>query len=163
MRKLFRQPIAVVSFVVICSYIVLAVLCGFNVAFPSFELVDNANAYLPPDSLHWLGTDIFGRDVLARAAHGVTTSLIVGFFGSGLAVVIGTALGAIAGYAGGKIDELTVWFYTTIDTIPYILLVVAFSFVAGSGLRTLCLAIGLTSWVSPCRILRAVFMKHREK
>lgn len=67
------------------------------------------------------------------------------------------------GYFGGKIDDLIVWFYTTIDTIPYILLVVAFSLVMGPSLKTLCLAIGLTSWVGLCRVVRAEFMKHRDR
>jgi peptide/nickel transport system permease protein len=77
--------------------------------------------------------------------------------------MIGTVLGAVAGYFGGVIDELIVWFYTTVDTIPYILLIVAFSFIAGPGLTTVCLAIGLTSWIGHCRVIRAEFMKHRER
>lgn len=161
--RIRKNPIALISFILICAYLLLALLCAVGVAFPNYALVDDARAYLPPSASHWLGTDIFGRDVLSRAAHGTITSLIVGFFGSALAVLIGTFLGAIAGYAGGLIDELVVWFFTTIDTIPYILLVVAFSFVAGPGLSTMCLAIGLTSWVSHCRLVRSEFMKHRDR
>lgn len=161
--RLLKDRIAVVSFVVIVAYLVLALLCYLGIAFSNFELTNDANAYQPPGAGHWLGTDIFGRDVLARAAHGTITSLLVGFFGSMLSVVIGTVLGAIAGYAGGVIDELTVWLYTTIDTIPYILLIVAFSFVVGPGLSTLCVAIGVTSWVGHCRIMRSEFMKHRDR
>lgn len=158
-----RDPIAVISFLVICAYLVLAFLCAVGIAFPSYAIVDNSGAYQPPSAAHWFGTDIFGRDVLARAAHGTNTSLVVGFFGSALSVVIGTILGALGGYFGGKTDELIVWFYTTIDTIPYILLVVAFSFVAGPGLSTLCLAIGLTSWIRHCRVVRSEFLKLRER
>jgi peptide/nickel transport system permease protein len=161
--RLRRDPVAVVSFFVILAYLVLAALCAAGVAFPNYGLADNALAYQAPSADHWFGTDLFGRDVLARAAHGTVTSLIVGSFGALLAVIIGTIFGALSGYFGGVIDELIVWFYTTIDTIPYILLVVAFSFVAGAGLSTLCLAIGLTSWVSHCRIVRSEFMKHRER
>lgn len=161
--RLSRNRVAVLSFLVISAYLVLAALCAMGVAFPGFAITDNAAAYQSPSAAHWFGTDLFGRDVLARAAHGTVTSLVVGFFGAALAVFIGTLFGAIAGYFGGKTDELIVWLYTTIDTIPYILLVVAFSFVAGPGLRTLCLAIGLTSWISHCRIVRSEFMKHRDR
>lgn len=161
--RLRRDRIAMISLVVICFYLLLALACAVGIAFRSYSVVDNAVAYQAPSAEHWFGTDLFGRDVLARAAHGTITSLIVGFFGSALSVLIGTVLGALAGYFGGRTDELVVWFYTTIDTIPYILLVVAFSFVAGPGLGTLCLAIGLTSWIRHCRVVRSEFLKQRDR
>lgn len=162
-RRLRYEKVAMISFAIIVLYLVMAGLCAAGILFSDYALTDNANAYQPPSGAHWMGTDLFGRDVMARAAHGTVTSLIVGFFGAALAVAIGTFFGALAGYFGGVIDELIVWFYTTIDTIPYILLIVAFSFVVGPGLSTLCLAIGLTSWVGHCRIVRSEFMKHRER
>jgi peptide/nickel transport system permease protein len=152
-----------ISLLVIIFYLGLATLCALGVTFTSYSVVNNAIAYQAPTWDHWFGTDLFGRDVLARAAHGVITSLIVGFAGTALALTIGTVLGALAGYFGGVMDELIVWFYTTVDTIPYILLLVAFSFVMGPGIRTLCLTIGLTSWVSHCRVVRSEFLKHRER
>lgn len=162
-RRISRDKIAVISFFLIISYVLLALLCQFGLIFKDFALVNNDQAYVPPNAQYWLGTDLFGRDVLARAAHGTVTSLTVGFFGTGLSMIIGTALGALAGYFGGKVDEFIVWFYTTVDTIPYILLVIAFSMVLGAGLNTLCLVIGLTFWVSHCRVMRAEFMKHRDR
>lgn len=162
-RRLRYEKIGMISLAIIIAYLVMAALCASGLLFANYNVTDHSAAYQPPSSSHWMGTDIFGRDVLARAAQGTITSLIVGFFGAALAVVIGTFLGALAGYFGGFIDELIVWFYTTIDTIPYILLVVAFSFVMGPGLNTLCLAIGLTSWIGHCRIVRSEFMKHRER
>ncbi|MGZ3721860.1 MAG: ABC transporter permease [Bdellovibrionales bacterium] len=161
--RLKRDPVAIVSFVVICAYLILTFLCVIGVAFSNYAVVNNAISYQSPSWEHWFGTDLFGRDVMARAAHGTITSLIVGFFGAALSVFIGTILGAMAGYFGGIIDELIVWFYTTIDTIPYILLIVAFSFVMGPGLSTLCLAIGLTSWIRHCRVVRSEFLKHRDR
>jgi ABC-type dipeptide/oligopeptide/nickel transport system permease subunit len=161
--RLRREKLAMVCLVIIIAYLLMAALCAAGVIFTNYSVVNNANAYQAPSAAHWLGTDLFGRDVLARAAHGTVTSLIVGFFGAALAVLIGTVFGALAGYFGGWVDELIVWLYTTVDTIPYILLVVAFSFVVGPGLSTLCIAIGLTSWIGHCRIVRGEFMKHRER
>lgn len=160
--RIKRDKIAVISFFVICFYLLITLLAKTGLIFANFADVDNTLSYMPPSWDHWLGTDIFGRDVLARSIHGTYTSLAVGFAGTGLAMVIGTVLGAASGYFGGKIDDLIVWFYTTVDTIPYILLVVAFSFVMGPSLQTLCLAIGLTAWVSHCRIVRAEYIKHRD-
>ena len=162
-RRIRKNRIAMISFWTIVAYLTLAALCAVGLAFANVNVTNDALAYQPPSAEHWFGTDIFGRDVLSRAAHGTVTSLVVGFFGSALAVLIGTFLGAIAGYFGGKTDELIVWFYTTVDTIPYILLVVAFSFVVGPGLSTLCLAIGLTSWIGHARVIRSEFMKHRDR
>lgn len=162
-RRLRRDPVAMISFTVIALYLLMAALCAAGVLFPHYAVTNDALAYQSPSWDHWFGTDIFGRDVLSRAAHGTVTSLIVGFFGAGIAVIIGTFLGALAGYFGGKVDELIVWFYTTVDTIPYVLLIVAFSFVAGPGLSTMCWAIGLTFWVSHCRIVRGEFIKQRER
>lgn len=162
-RRIKRDPVAVGSFFVICFFVGLALFCLVGLVFKNYALVNNAISYSPPSSEMWFGTDIFGRDVLARAAHGTLTSLTVGFAGTGLSMLIGTVLGALAGYFGGKVDEFIVWFYTTVDTIPYILLVIAFSMVLGSGLNTLCLVIGLTFWVSHCRVMRAEFMKHRDR
>ena len=160
--RMRKNKIGMISFFVICGYLLLTLLCSLGLIFTNFATVDNSMTYLPPSTDFWFGTDLFGRDVLARAAHGTKTSLIVGFAGTGLAMFIGTFFGAIAGYFGGKIDDLVVWFYSTIDTIPYILLVVSFSFVLGPSLETLCLAIGLTAWVRHCRIVRAEYIKHRD-
>lgn len=162
-RRLKDDKIAVISFFTICAYLILAGLCALGVIFKNFDLVDHSISYMAPSGSHLFGTDIFGRDVLARAAHGTVTSLIVGAAGTGLSILIGTLLGAVAGYFGGWIDDIIVWFYTTLSNIPYILLVVTFSMVMGPGLETLCLAIGLTFWVGHCRIVRSEFIKHRDK
>lgn len=162
-RRIKKDRIAMISFWVMALYLSMAFLCFAGILFPNFALTDNALTYHAPSWDHWLGTDLFGRDVFARAAHGTITSLTVGFFGSGLAVLIGTVLGSLAGYFGGKVDDLVVWFYSTVDTIPYILLIVAFSLIMGPSLKTLCIAIGLTSWISLCRVVRAEFMKHRDR
>jgi len=162
-RRLRQDRIGMISLGVILLYIVMTLACHFGLIFQNFAIVDNAIAYQPPSDAHWFGTDLFGRDVLARAAHGTITSFIVGLSGTGISLLIGTLLGALAGYFGGKTDDLVGWFYTTVDNIPYILLIVSFSFVMGPSLKTLCLAIGLTSWVGHCRIVRSEFMKHRER
>lgn len=162
-RRITKDWAAVAAFFVIVGFVLLSLLCKFGIIFQDFGLVDNANAYQAPSLSHWLGTDLFGRDVMARAAHGTVTSLTVGLAGTGLSMIIGTILGAIAGYFGGKVDEFIVWIYTTVDTVPYILLVIAFSMVLGAGLNTMCLVIGLTFWVNHCRVMRAEFMKHRSR
>ena len=161
--KIRRNKTAMACFFLIVGYVMLALLCKFGFIFSDFATTNQALAYKAPSWDHIFGTDIFGRDVLARVSHGTITSLTVGVVSTFLSIIIGTTLGALAGYFGKWIDDAVVWLYSTLDTIPYILLLASFSFVMGPGLKTICIAIGLTSWVSLCRLVRSEFMKHRNK
>jgi peptide/nickel transport system permease protein len=118
---------------------------------------------MAPTWEHWFGTDFLGRDVLARAVHGINTAFTVGATAGLISVLIGTSLGAIAGYFGGYVDEFIVWIYTTLDNIPYILLIAAMAFALGPGLSTICITFGVTSWTGLCRLVRGEVLKHREK
>lgn len=159
-RRLKRNRIAVACFFVILGYVILALLAKLGVLYPHVaEAV--GEQYLPFSAEHPFGTDVLGRDVLARAVHGTATALSVGLIASGIALVIGLTLGALAGYFGGWVDNLIVWIYTTIDSIPYILLIPSLTFVMGRGLINVYIAVGVTSWVTLCRLIRGEFMKHK--
>lgn len=162
-RRIKRDKVAVVSFFVILLYIAVAILTKVGVLFPNVSVADTANQYLPFSWDHPFGTDVLGRDVLARATHGVATALSVGLLASGLSLLIGIALGAVAGYFGGKIDAAVVWLYTTIDSIPYILLIPSLTFILGRGLMNVYIAVGITGWVTLCRLIRGEFMKHKDR
>jgi peptide/nickel transport system permease protein len=131
--------------------------------FRDYATVDNAHAYLPFSSEHWFGTDVFGRDVLSRAVHAIATALSIGFVSSFISLVIGLFFGSIAGYYGGKVDALVTWLYTVLDSVPYIILIVALSFLLGRGLANMYIALGFTSWVTLCRMVRGEFLKHKER
>ena len=111
---------------------------------------------------HILGTDKVGNDVLYRALKGVRTALIIGGFTTALAVPFAIFFGVIAGYFGGRIDDLVQYIYTTLASIPSILLIVAFMLLFGRGLFNLCLIMGITSWTGLCRLLRGETLKLRE-
>ncbi len=160
-RRLRRNKVAMVSLVVIIGYIIIGVLAKVGILFPDVAIPNQAPAYSPSSWEHPFGTDIFGRDILARAVHGAATALSIGLIASGLSLVIGTFLGALAGYFGGKVDAIITWIYTTVDAIPYILLIPSLAFVMGRGLMTVYVAVGVTSWVSTCRMIRAEFLKHK--
>ncbi len=111
---------------------------------------------------HVLGTDKVGNDVLYRALKGVRTALIIGGFTTILAVPFAIFFGVIAGYFGGRIDDVVQYIYTTLASIPGILLIVAFMLIFGRGLFNLCLIMGITSWTGLCRLLRGETLKLRE-
>ncbi len=110
-----------------------------------------------------LGTDNLGRDVLQRLIQGARIAFLVGIITATIAIPIGTALGCLAGYFGGRVDDGIMWLNSTIAAIPGLLLVLAVAMVVGKGLTGVYLGIGLTTWVGLCRIVRAEVLKQREQ
>lgn len=117
--------------------------------------------FLPPDRNHWMGTDALGRDVWSRLLQGARIAFRVGIITSLIAIPIGVLLGALAGYFGGKIDDVIVWIYSTFAAIPGLLFILAIAMIAGKGMLGVYLGIGLTMWVGVCRLIRGEVMKHR--
>jgi oligopeptide transport system permease protein len=107
-----------------------------------------------PSAAHWLGTDIFGRDMLTRILYGGRVSLFVGFIATVVALVIGVTYGAIAGYAGGKIDNAMMRFVDILYALPFMIFIVLLMVVFGRNLLLLFLAIGAVEWLTMARIVR---------
>ena len=123
-------------------------------------------AYSPPSLASmklWLGTDLFGRSVFYKAIQGARIALGVGLVSSLISIPVGVVLGAAAGYFGGWIDDLVVWFYTVLNSIPYIMLLIAITLVCGKGLTSIYIALGGTSWIGLCRVIRGEFFKHKTR
>jgi len=119
--------------------------------------------YMPPGTAHWLGTDGLGRDVGLRLIQGARIAFQVGVVSSLIAIPLGVLLGCLGGYFGGKIDDLVVWISNTFASIPGLLFVLAIAMVVGKGLLGVFLAIGLTTWVGVCRLIRAEVLKQKNR
>lgn len=163
LSKVFQNASGSISFVIITLYILMAIFAGMGWIGSDFASTHMESTYQAPSAAHWFGTDVLGRDVLARAIHGAKVALLVGFFSATLATLIGLLLGAIAGFFGGWVDDLVVWLYTTIESIPYILLLSAFAFSLGQGISNLFIALGITGWVKLCRLTRGEFLRHKNR
>jgi len=111
---------------------------------------------------HWLGTDILGRDVLHLALGGARVALLIGGLTSLLAIPLAILLGVLAGWFGGRTDDVVFFVLSTLASIPSLLLLVALVMVLGTGAVQVCIALAVTSWVSFCRVSRAETLKLRE-
>lgn len=160
---------------------VYAMICEHQQVIPVYARGNIDERYLAPSAAHWFGTDYQGRDVFARAVAGSATAVKVGVIASLIAVVIGTVLGLIAGFFGGKFDDAVVWVYSTFAAMPTLLFILAFALLvnrnfmspgvsqvvgvigkmlrAEPGMLAIYFAIGLTGWVTLCRVVRAETMK----
>lgn len=183
-HRLAGHKLAMAGLVVIAAYFLLAAfiyiseLCNWKISF--LQWGDKiGREYEPPNAKNIIGTDFLGRSVLRKTIYGTKISITVAFLASILSIAIGVPLGAIAGYFRGAVDEIIVWLYTTLSSIPYILLILAFALVlkdkainlhwAGlgtlelRGIASVYLAMGLTSWVGICRLIRGEVIKHKDR
>ena len=106
------------------------------------------------DRTYWLGTDIYGRDLLSRLILGTRVSLSVGLMSVIISMLLGVTIGAVAGYFGGWIDGALSWLMNILWALPALLLVIAISFALGKGLWQIFIAVGLSMWVEVARLVR---------
>jgi oligopeptide transport system permease protein len=102
----------------------------------------------------WLGTDLYGRDLLSRLILGIRISLSVGIMAVFISLFLGISLGALAGYYGGIVDAGISWLMNVIWSLPALLLVIAISFALGKGFWQIFIAVGLSMWVEVARLVR---------
>jgi ABC-type dipeptide/oligopeptide/nickel transport system permease subunit len=160
--RLIKDKVALASLTIVIFYSLVAILAKFGLLAGDWAN-EVAPSYSAPSADFILGTDIFGRDVFKKIIQGTQVAMSVGLVTSLIAIPIGVFFGAIAGYFGGIVDEIIVWFYTTFSSIPSIMLLISFTFILGKGITSVYIALGLTSWVSLCRLIRGEVMKHKER
>jgi peptide/nickel transport system permease protein len=111
---------------------------------------------------YWLGTDIYGRDLLSRLLLGTRISLSVGLMAVIISMLLGVTIGSIAGYFGGWIDAALSWVMNILWSLPALLLVIAISFALGKGLWQIFIAVGLSMWVEVGRLVRGQVMSLKQ-
>lgn len=164
-QRLLRHRLAVVAG---CTLALLALVCYLGpLLLPArWDDPDLLQRYAMPSWPHLMGTDDLGRDELRRILEGGQVSLAVGLLAMLVTIGLGGVIGAVAGYAGGLVDSLMMRFTDAVLAIPQIFLLILSIVALGPAGHTpavVILAIGLTSWPAPARIVRSVVLSIREK
>ena len=148
---------------VFIALLVLVALSADVLATHGVGVTNLAERYLSPSSEHWLGTDATGRDIFSRVVHGARISLRVGIVVVGVSAVVGTVIGALAGYYGGWIDRIVSGYvFNVFLAFPGLLLAIAMVAFLGAGLNKLILALCIIGWVGYARVIRGQVLKVRE-
>ncbi len=180
--RLFRNKLAVLSIIFIVSIVILTTIWPYIITYS-----DSYNTYLanlvstnPPTPYyayqdysaislgigspqHIFGTDDLGRDLFARAMQGGRVSLTIGFTAAIINLIVGVAYGCIAGFVGGRTDNALMRFAEVLYSIPYMLMVILFATILGSGMSSLIIAMSITGWVPTARLVRGQTLQLKEQ
>lgn len=160
MRSLVRNKMAIVGLVILTFLLIIAIFADFIAPF-SYDQQNLKNAFQGPTIEHFFGTDEFGRDIFSRIIYGTRISLVVGFVSVGIALILGSAIGAVAGFYGRNLDNVLMRLMDILLAIPQTLLAIAIVASLGPGLFNLMVAVGISSIPSYARIVRASVMTIR--
>jgi oligopeptide transport system permease protein len=165
-RRLRRNRLALAGLVLVSLVTLACVL--LPVLFPLDPLTTNpALRNQPPSAGNWFGTDGLGRDYAARVLYGGQTSLLVGWVATLSCVIVGVFYGAIAGYYGGKVDEVMMRFVDFMYGIPYMFLVILIMLMFSESARgdplPVFVALGLVEWLTMARVVRGQILSLRER
>lgn len=163
-RHFSRNPVALVGLLVIAAFYLIALLAPLIAPYDPIAQHDIARTgYLPPSGDYWLGTDRFGRDVLSRILYGARISLAIAFVATAISITLGTLIGAVAGYFGGKIDAALMRFTDMVLAFPRLVLLIMIVALFSPSIAVIVGVLGLTQWPSTTRIVRGDVLSLRER
>jgi oligopeptide transport system permease protein len=160
--RLRKNHLAVFGLVTLVLFIVIALLTPWIAPY-SYQAQNLELGASPPSAAHWLGTDIFGRDLMTQIMYGGRISLAVGFVATTVALLIGVTWGAIAGYVGGRADAVMMRLVDILYALPFMIFIVLLTVVFGRNMLLLFLAIGAVEWLTMARIMRGQVQSLRQQ
>lgn len=163
LKRFARNRGAVIGLVLLLILIVFALLAPYWYPQSPWRVV--ARPFVPPFTLERfpLGTDTLGRDIASGLVHGARVSLMIGVVSTLVALLIGVPLGAVAGYAGGIVDDLLMRFTEFFQTIPSFALAIVLVAILQPSLSSIVLAIGIVSWPPVARLVRGEVLSLRTR
>ncbi len=161
-RRLLRHRLAVASVGILLFVAIVAIFAGVF-APKGYAVQELTKQLLSPGRGHWLGTDTLGRDELSRIIYGGRISLAVGFGVALSAGIIGTVVGALAGFYGGRLDTLLMRLTDLFLSIPLLVILIIAATLLGGSVIDIVVVLALFFWMPLARIVRGVFLSLREK
>jgi peptide/nickel transport system permease protein len=162
-RRFSRNRAALAGIVILLLVLAMALSAGRLFPDDPWEMIAQPFVWPGQDSEIWLGSDMLGRNLAAGLFHGAKVSLLIGFAATVMAVVTGTAVGAVAGYYRGPVDDLLMRFTELFQTIPQFIFAIVVVAILSPSVANVTLAIALVSWPSVARLVRGEFLALRER
>jgi len=159
--RLRKNHLAVLGLAILVVFIVIALLTPWIAPY-SYQQQNLELGASGPSAAHWLGTDIFGRDLMTQIMYGGRVSLAVGFIATAVALLIGVTWGAVAGYVGGRTDAVMMRMVDILYALPFMIFIVLLTVVFGRSMLLLFLAIGAVEWLTMARIMRGQVQSLRQ-
>ncbi len=162
MKKICKNNLLfVIGSVVVFIWIIIALLANFIIPYDPLSQ-DMAHRFEPPDTKHWLGTDILGRDLFSRIIVGSRISILAGLIAVSISTVVGTLFGGIAGYSGGFIDDVMMRIAEMFRAFPSIILAMTITAALGPSLFNTLIALSIVSWPKYARVMRSMVISIKE-
>jgi len=160
-RRLRRRPLGLAGLIGAGLFVLIAVVGPWVSTFDPLAL--RPETLQPPGAPYWFGTDDVGRDILSGVLHGARVSLLVGLLSALGAVVIGVAVGTLAGYCRGRVDAVLMRATEWVLVVPQFLIVLVVAAIFGADLRLVVAVIAAVSWPTTARLTRAQFLALAER
>ncbi|WP_412843477.1 ABC transporter permease [Brevibacillus sp. 179-C9.3 HS] len=160
-ERLFQNTLAKVGLIIIGVVIVMAIIGPFLTPY-TYSEQNLLDADVAPNLQHWFGTDDLGRDIFARVWVGARISLFIGITAALIDLVIGVIYGAVAGYVGGKTEEVMMRIADLLYSLPHLLVTILLMVILKPGLLTIIIAMTATGWIGMARLVRGQVLQLKE-
>ena len=160
LERLITNKSSIFGLIILILLIIIAIAAEWIMPY-SYDGIDFLNAYASPSSAHWFGCDELGRDIFSRILYGARYSLAIGIISVSLALVMGSVIGAVAGFYGGMVDNVLMRMLDILSAIPSMLMAIVISSVMRPGFDKCFLAIAVSTMPQYARVLRSSIMSLR--
>lgn len=161
-RRFRKNKLALLGVLIICIISFLAIF-GPAISGKDYTFINVANKNLKPSSEFWFGTDVMGRDIFSRVCVGGRISILIGLCCTLVCFTIGSILGGLAGFLGGKVDAFIMRIIEILASVPYLVLVIILSVVIGRSFFSLVFVLSITAWIGTARVIRGQIIQLKEQ